>query len=53
MATLIADLPGLVVSDLIGINVSTANQWLGYARTNWDDYLAARQSDSATTPDQY
>ena len=42
MATLVTDLPALIVSDLIGINISTANQWLGYARTNWDDYLAAR-----------
>lgn len=45
MATLVTDLPALVVSDLIGINISTANQWLGYARTNWVNYLAARQSE--------
>ncbi|WP_083754094.1 hypothetical protein [Actinosynnema sp. ALI-1.44] len=45
MAMLITDLPAVVVSDMIGINIKTANQWLGYARNNWTDYLAARQED--------
>ena len=47
MAMLVTDLPAAVVSDLIGININTANQWLGYARTNWADYLAARQAHGA------
>ncbi|ALG14552.1 hypothetical protein AOZ06_04810 [Kibdelosporangium phytohabitans] len=45
MAMLVTDLPAVIVSDMIGINIRTANQWLGYARTNWTDYLAARQEN--------
>jgi hypothetical protein len=39
---LVTELPNVIVSDMIGISIKTANQWLAYARTNWADYLAAR-----------
>ncbi|HEV7976565.1 hypothetical protein [Amycolatopsis sp.] len=41
-AMLVTELPNVIVSDMIGISIKTANQWLAYARTNWADYLAAR-----------
>ncbi|MCO1575549.1 hypothetical protein M8C13_07230 [Crossiella sp. SN42] len=45
MSMLVADLPAVIVSDMIGISIKTANQWLGYASISWTDYLAARMEE--------
>ncbi|MEU5683632.1 hypothetical protein [Streptomyces venezuelae] len=38
----VAELPPVVVSDLFGIHINTANAWAGYAQDSWADYLAAQ-----------
>lgn len=42
MMTIIAELPSVVVSDLLGIHPGTAARWAQFAQSGWADYLAAR-----------
>ncbi|MFE5810255.1 hypothetical protein [Streptomyces sp. NPDC056491] len=45
MIELVAELPPIVVSDLLGIAPGTAHQWARFAQDSWADYLAACQED--------
>jgi hypothetical protein len=45
MIDLVACLPPVVISDLMGLAVSTTQKWANYAQDSWADYLAARQAD--------
>ncbi|MFE5028639.1 hypothetical protein ACFRAO_36435 [Streptomyces sp. NPDC056656] len=44
MMEALADLPPIVISDLVGISPVTANRWARLAGDSWSDYLAARQT---------
>lgn len=46
MMTIIAELPPVVVSDLLGIHPGTAARWAQFAQSGWADYLAARGTSS-------
>ncbi|MGX1508802.1 hypothetical protein RKD44_000090 [Streptomyces collinus] len=41
MMQVLADLPPVVLSDLIGIQPRTAERFAAMAGENWSDYLAA------------
>ncbi|MFI8850190.1 hypothetical protein ACIGW3_08365 [Streptomyces sp. NPDC053499] len=41
MIEFVAELPPIVVSDLLGIAPSTAHRWARFAQDSWADYLAA------------
>lgn len=41
---LAAELPAAVLADLLAIDVGTATRWATYAKTEWNDYIAARTS---------
>jgi len=43
--TLASDLPAPILADLLGLHITTAERWVGYARRDWAAYLAARDSD--------
>jgi hypothetical protein len=43
--TLASDLPAPILADLLGLHVTTAERWVGYARRDWTAYLAARDSE--------
>ena len=40
--TLASDLPAPILADLLGLHITTAERWVGYARRDWTVYLAAR-----------
>lgn len=42
MMEALADLPPVVIADLIGIHPGTATRWARFAGDSWADYLAAR-----------
>jgi hypothetical protein len=44
MIEAVAELPPIVVSDLLGIHPNTAYGWAKLAQTSWTDYLAACES---------
>ncbi|MDQ0491349.1 hypothetical protein QO019_006246 [Streptomyces thermodiastaticus] len=44
MMEALADLPPIVISDLVGISPVTAHRWARLAGDSWSDYLATRQS---------
>ena len=41
LSALAADLPASVLADLLGMHINTAVRWVGYARGDWAEYLAA------------
>lgn len=43
---LAAELPAAVLADLLAIDIGTATRWAGYAKRNWNDYLAIRHADA-------
>jgi hypothetical protein len=43
--TLASDLPAPILADLLGLHITTAERWVGYARRDWTAYLAARDSE--------
>jgi hypothetical protein len=43
---LAADLSAAVLADLLAIDIVTATRWAGYAKRDWNDYLAARHADA-------
>ena len=43
--TLAADLPAPILADLLGLHITTAVRWVGYARRDWSAYLAARADE--------
>ncbi|MER6161443.1 hypothetical protein ABT147_38940 [Streptomyces sp. NPDC001868] len=43
MMEALADLPPIVISDLVGISPVTAHRWARLAGDSWSDYLATRQ----------
>ncbi|CDO10463.1 hypothetical protein C1S82_01545 [Mycolicibacterium cosmeticum] len=43
---LAAELPAVVVSDLLGIDIVTATRWAKYAKSDWAGYLAARHAEA-------
>ncbi|WP_272270050.1 hypothetical protein [Rhodococcus sp. Rp3] len=45
LATLAADLPATVLSDLLGIHPQTAVRWVRIAQRDWHTYLAHRRVD--------
>ena len=45
LAALAADLPAPVLADLLGMHIHTAVRWVGYARGDWAEYLAARAAE--------
>jgi hypothetical protein len=49
LVALAADLPAAVLADLLGIHIHTAVRWVGYARGDWAEYLAARAAEQANT----
>lgn len=44
MVEALADLPPIVISDLVGISPVTAHRWARLAGDSWSDYLATRQT---------
>jgi hypothetical protein len=44
--TLASDLPAPILADLLGLHITTAERWVGYARRDWTAYLAARDAES-------
>ena len=44
MMEALADLPPIVISDLVGISPVPAHRWARLAGDSWSDYLATRQS---------
>jgi hypothetical protein len=47
---LAAELPAAVLADLLAIDIVTATRWAGYAKRDWNDYLAARHADAQPRP---
>jgi hypothetical protein len=47
---LAAELPAAVLSDLLAIDIITATRWAKYAKSDWNDYVAARAVDGSTPP---
>lgn len=47
---LAAELPAAVLSDLLAIDIITATRWAKYAKSDWNDYVAARAVDGSTAP---
>ncbi|MDV2477295.1 hypothetical protein F8M49_21540 [Rhodococcus zopfii] len=45
LATLAADLPAVVLADLLGIHPQTAVRWVRIAKRDWHTYLAHRRAD--------
>ena len=45
--TLASDLPAPVLADLLGLHITTAERWVGYARRDWITFLAARDGDQS------
>jgi len=45
LAALAADLPAAILADLLGMHIHTAVRWVGYARGDWAEYLAARAAE--------
>jgi hypothetical protein len=39
---LASELPAAVLSDILGIDIATATRWAGYAKRDWQSYLASR-----------
>jgi hypothetical protein len=46
---LASDLPAPILADMLGLHITTAERWVGYARRDWTAYLAARDSDQRPT----
>lgn len=42
---LAAELPAAVLADLLAIDVITPTRWANYAKTEWNEYIAARATD--------
>lgn len=42
MIEAVTSLPPIVVADLFGMNITTAQRWANYAKDDWSTYLAAR-----------
>jgi hypothetical protein len=49
LIVLASELPAAVLSDLLGIDIATATRWAGYAKRDWQTYLANRR-ETATHP---
>jgi hypothetical protein len=47
---LAAELPAAVLADLLAIDIVTATRWAGYAKRDWNDYLAVRRADAQQLP---
>lgn len=45
---LAADLPPVVLADLLGIGVTTATHGAGHARRDWAPFVTAGQAEAAT-----
>jgi hypothetical protein len=43
--TLACNLPARILADMLGLHITTAERWVGYARRDWTVYLAARDGD--------
>lgn len=43
---LAAELPSAVLSDLLAIDIVTATRWAGYAKRDWNEFLAVRHADA-------
>jgi hypothetical protein len=43
-----AELPAAVLSDLLAIDIITATRWAKYAKSDWNDYVAARAAHENT-----
>jgi hypothetical protein len=48
LADLAADLPPVVLADLLGIGITMATRWTGHARRDWAPYLADRHGQPDT-----
>lgn len=42
LIVLASELPAAVLADLLGIDIATATRWAGYAKRDWQSYLANR-----------
>ncbi|WP_225337307.1 hypothetical protein [Mycobacterium intracellulare] len=42
---LAAELPSAVLADLLAIDIVTATRWAGYAKRDWNDFLAVRHAN--------
>jgi hypothetical protein len=42
LIVLASELPAAVLEDLLGIDIVTATRWAGYAKRDWQTYLANR-----------
>jgi hypothetical protein len=45
LAGLAADLPPVVVADLLGVGITTATRWAGHARRDWAPFVAERRTE--------
>jgi hypothetical protein len=43
LIVLASELPAAVLADLLGIDIATATRWAGYAKRDWQTYLADRR----------
>lgn len=43
--TLASDLPVPILAELLGLHITTAERWVGYARRDWTAYLTVRDSE--------
>ena len=46
---LAADLPASVLSQIIGVHINTAVDWVRLAKRDWTDFIAERAVDQART----
>jgi hypothetical protein len=47
LAALAANLPPVVLADLIGVGITTANRWASHTRRDWAPFVAERRTNGA------
>ncbi|MFJ6843200.1 hypothetical protein ACIQRE_11075 [Streptomyces griseoluteus] len=45
LMALASDLPAPILSEMLGIHINTAVEWVGHVKRDWAAYLAARGGD--------
>ncbi|MCW2688663.1 MAG: hypothetical protein JWR37_3553 [Mycobacterium sp.] len=43
---LASELPAAVLADLLAVDIATATRWAGYAKRDWQPYLAKRRAST-------
>jgi len=49
LCAMAADLPALVLADLLGVHLTTAERWAALVKRDWSSYVVARRHDEQTT----